>query len=70
MIPSIYGMEITEYNFMNKTILILNLIVKTLVEIIFICTFGLAIGIIVFIGAFIVKNIKQAIKDYRNHLQN
>tara|TARA_R110000765_G_scaffold375779_1_gene466458 strand:+ start:3303 stop:3470 length:168 start_codon:yes stop_codon:yes gene_type:complete len=52
---------------MNKTILIINLLVKTIVEIIFICTFGLAIGIIVFIGAFIIKNIKQAIKDYNEH---
>jgi hypothetical protein len=55
---------------MRKPILIINLIVKTLVELIIVCTFGVAIGIITFAGVYIFKSINKAIEDYNNHLNN
>ena len=55
---------------MRKPILIINLIVKTLVELIIVCTFGVAIGIITFAGVYIFKSINNAIEDYNNHLNN
>jgi len=55
---------------MRKPILIINLIVKTLVEIILVCTFGIAIGIIVFAGVYIYKLINNAIEDYKRHSSN
>jgi 1,4-dihydroxy-2-naphthoate octaprenyltransferase len=51
----------------KKIILATNLIVKTVVEFIFVCTIGVAIGLIVFIGAFIYKTIKNAINNYNDH---
>ncbi len=54
----------------KKTILIINLIVKTLVELIIVCTFGVAIGIVTFAGVYIFKSIKKAIEDYYIHLNN
>lgn len=55
---------------MKKLILIINLIVKTLVELIIVCTFGVAIGIITFAGVYIFKTINNAIEDYNNHFNN
>lgn len=54
----------------KKTILIINLIVKTLVELIIVCTIGVAIGIVTFAGVYIFKSIKKAIEDYYIHLNN
>ncbi len=54
----------------KKTILIINLIVKTLVELIIVCTFGVAIGIVTFAAVYIFKSIKKAIEDYYIHLNN
>lgn len=51
----------------KKTILAINLTVKTAVEFIFVCTIGLAIGIIVFAISFFYKTIKNAIDYYIDH---
>ena len=50
---------------MNKTILILNLIVKTLVELIFVFIFIGTIGVVVFISTYLYKTIQKAIIDYK-----
>tara|TARA_R110001583_G_scaffold41335_2_gene131626 strand:+ start:22375 stop:22542 length:168 start_codon:yes stop_codon:yes gene_type:complete len=55
---------------MRKLILIINLIVKTLVELIIVCTFGVAVGIITFAGVYIFKSINNAIEDYKRHSSN
>ena len=51
----------------KKTVLAINLIVKTTVEFIFVCTIGVAIGVIVFTTSFIYKTIKNAINYYKDH---
>tara|TARA_R110000823_G_scaffold305528_1_gene427664 strand:- start:78 stop:248 length:171 start_codon:yes stop_codon:yes gene_type:complete len=54
----------------KKIILAINLIVKTAVEFIFVCTIGIAIGIIVFTVSFIYKTIKNAINYYKDHKES
>lgn len=54
----------------KKTILVINLIVKTTFEFIFICTIGIAIGLIVFTTSFIYKSIKNAINYYKANSDN
>lgn len=51
----------------KKTILAINLIVKTAVEFIFVCTIGVVIGVIVFTTSFIYKTIKNAINYYKDN---
>ena len=53
---------------MNKNILILNLIVKTLVELILGFTLFLSIGIVVFLFTYTYHSIKNAVTDYDNHI--
>tara|TARA_R110000851_G_scaffold31416_1_gene85029 strand:- start:324 stop:497 length:174 start_codon:yes stop_codon:yes gene_type:complete len=55
---------------MKKIILIINLIVKTIVELVLVCTIGLLTGLIVFIGAYVYKSIKQAVIDYKAYLRS
>jgi len=54
----------------KKTILAINLIVKTAVEFIFVCTIGVAIGVIVFTTSFIYKTIKNAIIYYKDNKES
>ncbi len=55
---------------MRKQILILNLIVKTIVELIIVCTLILGVGIIVFVGTYIYKSICNAISEYHTAINN
>jgi len=50
---------------MNKIILILNLTVKTLVELIFVFLFIGTIGVVIFVTTYLVNTIKNAINDYK-----
>ena len=55
---------------MNKAILILNLIVKTIVEVsIVVCIISL-FGLIVFIATYIYKTIEKAIDEYDALIHN
>ena len=49
---------------MNKIILIINLIVKTIVEILIATTIMAVVGLLFFIGTFIYKSIVKAVDDY------
>jgi len=55
---------------MNKNILIINLIIKTLVELILGFILFLTIGIIVFVFTYTYHSIKNAVTDYDNHINN
>jgi hypothetical protein len=50
---------------MKKHILILNLIVKTIVELIIVCTVVMAVGVLVFTATYIYKSISNAIAEYK-----
>lgn len=51
----------------KKIILAINLVVKTVIEFIFVCTIGVVIGVVVFTTSFIYKTIKNAIIYYKDH---
>ena len=55
---------------MNKTILIVNLIVKTIVELIIVVSIISIIGLITFIGSYIYKSINNAIDEYDSVIHN
>tara|TARA_R110000744_G_scaffold177295_1_gene296039 strand:- start:931 stop:1101 length:171 start_codon:yes stop_codon:yes gene_type:complete len=50
---------------MRKAILIINLIVKTAVELIIVTVLILPIGIIFFAGAYLFYTIGNAVNDYK-----
>tara|TARA_R110000803_G_scaffold124106_1_gene191944 strand:- start:220 stop:387 length:168 start_codon:yes stop_codon:yes gene_type:complete len=52
---------------MKKIILAINLLIKTIMEFIFVCTIGAAIGIIVFICAYLYKSIQLGVEYFNNN---
>ncbi len=54
----------------KKNLLILNLIIKTIVELVIVCTLVASIGLLVFIGTYIYKSIINAIDEYYTSINN
>ena len=53
-------------NNMNKIILVTNLIVKTIVEFFIVMLLAGTIGVLIFIVAYLVYSIQNAIEHYRS----
>lgn len=54
----------------KKNLLILNLIIKTIVELAIVCTLVASVGLIVFICTYIYKSINNAIDEYYGTINN
>ncbi len=55
---------------MNKLIFITGLTIKTIVELFFILLFVGTIGVLIFIGTYIINTIKTAVKQYNNEFKS
>jgi len=55
---------------MNKTFLVINLFIKTLVEFVIVATIISTIGAVVFIISYLAYSINNALDTYKSHINN